>query len=391
MEADRIAAISDCPPEPKPGDRVIELGGKTVMPGMHTCHFHASYDGYTLEIFPIGIDMPPGVLILRAANVVRSALMTGFTSIVGAGGGDDIDAQLVMAIEAGIIEGPRIMPCSRDFGTRGGYIDLSKWWWKLGNVGVSRLLSGPEEFRDAAREEIKRGARIIKLYVTGGHGNVNTTTTEFSQEELEAVVGAVHERGHLVRAHCAWKREILQCIEAGVDVIDHGDELDGEVIDAMVEAGTFLVPSALFLEKLLQIEELRVPGTEEMIATTERELENLKTWLPRAQAAGVKLLLGDDYGTAPLPHGDYTEEMEFYVKQFGISSFEVIQWATVNGAALEGTSDELGTLAEGKLADLLVVDGDPSVDIAVLRNPDNLLMIMKDGKPVKDELRGDCT
>ncbi len=159
----------------------------------------------------------------------------------------------------------------------------------------------------------------------------------------------------------------------------------------MVEAGAFLVPSALFLEKLLQVEELRVPGTEEMIATTERELENLKTWLPRAQAAGVKLLLGDDYGTAPLPHGDYSEEMEFYVKQFGISSFEVIQWATVNGAALSGTTDELGTLAEGKLADLLVVDGDPSVDIAVLRNPDNLLMIMKDGKPVKDELRGDCT
>ena len=389
VEADRIAEISDAPPEPRPGDRVIELAGKTVMPGLHTCHFHASYEGYTLEIFPIGIDMPPGVLILRAANAVRSALMAGFTSIVGAGGGDDIDAQLAMAIEAGIIDGPRITPCSRDLGTRSGYIDLSKWWWKLGNVGASRLLSGPEEFRDAARDEIKHGAEIIKLYVTGGHGNINTATTEFSREELEAVVKAVHERGRLVRAHCAWKSEILSCIEVGVDVIDHGDALDEEVIDAMVEAGTFMVPSALFLEKLLGIEELRVPGSEELIATTERELENLKTWVPRAQAAGVKLLLGDDYGTAPLPHGNYSEEMELYVKHFGISPLEVIQWATVNGAELRGTEDELGTLSEGKLADLIVVDGDPSVDIAVLQDPDCLLMIMKGGEPVKDELRSD--
>ncbi|MCP4006023.1 MAG: amidohydrolase family protein [bacterium] len=386
VEDDRITSVGDDAVKPGPGDRLVELNGDTLMPGMHTCHYHASYQDYGLDIFPIGIDQPGGVLLLRSANAVRSALMTGFTSIVGAGGGDDIDAQLVIAIEEGIIPGPRILPCSRDFGTRGGYIDLSNWWWKLGNTGASLLLSGPDEFRDGARNEMKRGAQMIKMYVTGGHGNTKTATSEYSRDELEAVVRTVHERGRLVRAHCAWKSEMLQCIELGVDVIDHGDEIDDEVIAAMVEAGTFLVPSALFLEKLLGIEELRVPGTEELIETTERELENLKKWVPRAQKAGVRLLLGDDYGAAPLPHGNYTEEMEFYVKHFGISPLEIIRWATVNGAELEGVTDELGTVEEGKLADLLVVNGDPSVDISVLRDPQNLRMIMKGGELVKDEL-----
>lgn len=385
VDGNRVAEVSEDEVPVRSEDRVLDLRGATLMPGLHTCHYHASYHGYTLEVFPIGIDQPPGVLILRAARAVRSALLSGFTSVVGAGGGDDIDAQLRQAIDEGIIQGPRLLPCSRDFGTRGGYIDCSSWWWKLGNVGASLLCSGPEEFRSAARDEMKRGAEIVKLYVTGGHGNLRTATSEFSRDELEAVVRTVHERGNRVRAHCAWKREILQCIELGVDVIDHGDEIDDEVIEAMVEAGTFLVPSSLFLDRLLAMDELRVPGNEEMISRTERELENLQTWVPRAQEAGVRMLLGDDYGTAPLPHGNYTEELEFYVKRFGIAPLDVVRWATVNGAALGG-GDELGAIEAGRLADLLVVDGDPSIDIGLLRDSGNLRAIMKDGEFVKDDL-----
>ncbi len=387
VEGERIASVTDGHgPPPGPDDRVINLAGRTLMPGMHSCHFHASYDRYSLEIFPLGIDKPPGYLILRAANAVRSALMSGFTSIVGAGGGDDIDAQLKLAIEDGLIIGPRITAGSRDFGTRSGYIDLENWWWRLGNVGASRLLSGPEEFRAAARDEIKRGAEMIKLYVTGGHGNLNTGTSEFSRDELEAVVRTVHERGKKVRAHCAWKRQIMECIEVGVDVIDHGDEMDTECIAAMVRAGTVLVPSVLFLEKLLELEELRVPGNEELIAVTERERRNMLKQVPEAHAAGVKIVLGDDYGTLLLPHGTYAEELEFYVKSVGISALDVIKWATVNGAELAGMKDDLGTVEEGKLADLLVVDGDPSIDIGILQDTSKLLAIMKGGEFVKNEL-----
>jgi imidazolonepropionase-like amidohydrolase len=312
--------------------------------------------------------------------------MAGFTSIVGAGGGDDIDAQLKMAIEDGLIEGPRIMAGSRDFTTRSGYVDLANWWWRLGNVGAALVRNGPEAFREAARDEIGRGAEIIKLYVTGGHGNVNTAVREFSRDELEAIVRTVHERRRKVRAHCAWKPAILECIELGVDVIDHGDEIDAECIDKMVAAGTVLVPSALFLERLLGLEELRTPETEALVETAERELANLSERVPEANKAGVKIVLGDDYGTILLPHGTYADELAFYVKRFGIPPLDVIRWATVHGADLMGMGEELGTVEAGKLADLLVVDGDPSIDISVLTDAANLKAILKGGDFVKDEL-----
>lgn len=387
LEGDRIARVTtDETFETGPGDRVIDLAGKTLMPGMFSCHFHASYADYTLEIFPLGIDKPPGYLTLRAAKAVRSALMAGFTSIVGAGGGDDIDVQLKMAIEDGVIEGPRIMAGSRDFTTRGGYVDLANWWWRLGNVGAALVRNGPEAFRVAARDEIGRGAEIIKLYATGGHGNVNTAVREFSRDELEAIVRTVHERKRKVRAHCAWRPTILECIELGVDVIDHGDEIDAECIDKMVTAGTVFVPSALYLDRLLGLEELRTPETQALVDTAERDLANLVERVPEANKAGVKIVLGDDYGTILLPHGTYADELTFYVKHFGIAPLDVIRWATVHGADLMGMGEELGTVEAGKLADLLVVDGDPSIDITVLTDAANLKAIVKGGNFVKDEL-----
>jgi len=236
-------------------------------------------------------------------------------------------------------------------------------------------------------EEIKQGARILKLFVTGGHGNVHAGTNEFSREELAAVVETAHARGVLVRAHCAWKREMLECIELGVDVIDHGDEIDAEVIDAMAEAGTFFDPSILYLEKLLAFEPLQhAPGFAPARDATQRELENLQRWLPEAQAAGVRIVLGDDYGAVFLPHGTYAEEIEFYVKRMGLAPLDVLRWATRNGAALMGREHELGAVEAGKLADLLVVDGDPSVDVSVLGDEARLLGILKGGAFVKDAL-----
>ena len=388
VEGERIAWIgADRDAATRPGDRVIPLSGRTLLPGMASCHFHATFDGATFDLFPFGLDQPPGVLMLRAARNAKLALDAGFTLLVGAGGGNEIDAQLALGIEQGLVVGPRLLPCGRNLGTTSGYIDLEPWWYELGNTGACRMADGPDGFRQAVRDEIRRGARMIKLFVTGGHGNVRAGTREFAREELAAVVETAHARGVKVRAHCAWKREILECVNLGVDVIDHGDFLDAECIEAMAEAGTFLAPSVLYLEKLLAFEPLRqAPGFAPARAETEREFANLQRWLPEANAAGVRIVLGDDYGTILLPHGSCAEELEFYVKRMGFAPLDVLRWATAHGAALAGREAELGTLEAGKLADLLVVDGDPSVDIALLADPKRLLAIVKGGAFVKDAL-----
>ena len=185
-----------------------------------------------------------------------------------------------------------------------------------------------------------------------------------------------------MRAHCAWKAAILECARLGVDVIDHGDEIDAECIEAMAEAGTFLDPSALYLEKLLAFEPLKqAPGFAPARASTQRELENLQRWLPEAEAAGVRIVLGDDYGTILMPHGTYAEELEFYVKRMGFTPLAVLRWATRHGAALAGREHELGAVETGCIADLLVVDGDPTRDLAPLLAPERgLLAVMKGGR-----------
>jgi imidazolonepropionase-like amidohydrolase len=390
VDGERIAQVApDAAVATRPDDRIVALDGRTLLPGLSSCHFHGSFENATLDLFPLGMDQPAGVLMLRLAKNARLALQSGFTTLVGAGGGDDLDAQLVMAIEQGIVEGPRLLPCSRNLGTTSGYIDLEPWWYRMQNTGACRLADGADGFRQVVREEMKRGARMIKLFVTGGHGNLRKGTREFSREELAAVVETAHERGALVRAHAAWKPQILECVAAGVDVIDHGDEIDAQCIDAMAEAGTYFDPSVLYLEKLLAYAPLQgVAAFEPVRAATERELENLARWVPEAAKAGVRIVLGDDYGTVLMAHGTYAEEIESYVKRLGVPPLDVLRWATRNGAALSGRGDEIGLVEAGRLADLVVVDGDPSVDPSVLCDPRRILAVTKGGAFAKDALAG---
>jgi imidazolonepropionase-like amidohydrolase len=181
------------------------------------------------------------------------------------------------------------------------------------------------------------------------------------------------------------KRGIVAALDAGLDLIDHCDQMDDECIERLVKQGTFVTPSLYF--PYLMVEEKRRGGKaayldEEM----ERGLEYPYTMLPKAHAAGVKLFIGDDFGVGPLPHGDYAKELEAYVKGAGIPALDVIGWATRNGAEMLGMKDDLGTIEAGKLADLLVVNGDPVKDITVLQDRANLDVIMKDGTLVECKL-----
>jgi imidazolonepropionase-like amidohydrolase len=370
-----------------PQDRVVDLQGRTLMPAMVSSHFHATYHELGSKSAPFGLEEPPALQAVRAAHHLELLLQCGFTGAVSAGAPFAIDPSMKAAIAEGLFPGPRLMAGSRDVSTTGHAGDKSfPWYWDLGARGAINRSDGPNEFRRAVREEVKQGAEIIKLFVTGGHGTVAPSEqTEMSEEELSAAIEAAHQRGVLVRGHIANRDALHMALAAGIDVVDHGDGLDEAGIERMVAAGTFLVPSQLFPARFAEMMGGAGAGlgfTASMAADIERAL----AILPAANEAGVKLLCGDDYGAIGLPHGRYADELAFYVKEAGIPPLDVLRWATAHGFELMGRAHELGWVREGYLADLLVVDGDPVSDIGVLQDRERLVAVMKGGALVTDRL-----
>jgi imidazolonepropionase-like amidohydrolase len=384
IEGDRIASVGDAPPaDLTAADRVVDLGGRTVMPGMITCHYHSTYRELGAVPAPYGLEHAPAYQVLIAAENLRTALECGFTGAVGAGCSNDIDASMKRAIDDGLIPGPRFVPSGHELSTTGHANDGNPWYWDLREWGAARCCDGPDEFRFAVRDEIKRGVEMVKLFVTGGHGvRAPKARMEMTREELDAVVSAAHARDARVRGHIVNKEAILTAIDVGVDVIDHADEMDDECIEAMVGAGSFVAPSCYFPTALLE----KMGGGLGFAASMREDLDRTLEVLPKANAAGVKLVLGDDYGAVGFPHGQYANELEVYVRDAGLAPLDVLRWATVHGAELMGRGHELGRVAAGYLADLLVVAGDPSRDITVLQDRDNLVAILKGGQLFKDAL-----
>jgi len=386
ISGERIEAVIDAgSPEPTPrdGDRRVDLAGRTVMPGMVLGHYHASYKDLGIVPTPFGLEAPAALQALRAARHFRLTLDCGFTGVIGAGAPYRIDPAMKRAIAEGTAVGPRIMACGRDVSTTGHCNDRSyPSHWGIRSTEGMRVADGPDEFRKAIREEIKDGVEIIKLFATGGHGvNVPASEWHVSRDEMIMAVRTADERGAKIRAHIGNGEAALFAIENGVHIIDHGDGFDDACVEAAVKHGAFLAPSLHFPKVMMQVA-AGTPYADEMI----EPFAAMAAILARADAAGVGILLGDDYGAHGFPHGIYARELPLYVEAAGVSPLTVIRWATVSGAAAMGLKDQCGRVAPGMLADLLVVDGDPSHDISVLCDQTNLLAIYKGGAAHKDSL-----
>jgi imidazolonepropionase-like amidohydrolase len=381
VEGDRIKRVApDAELENEVVDECRDLNGATLMPGMTQGHWHGSYDG-------IDFTPPPGYLMLVAQRHAQMALERGYTSVIGAAVGDALDAQLKWAIEDGILTGPRIMACGRWLITTGDCNDdPAFWWWGINSMGAQRICDGPIEFRKGVRQEIKEGAEVIKIFADGGHALLyGKGHNSMTRDELDAVVEAAHDRCKKVRSHVDTKEGVLMSIEAGVDLLDHADEMDEECIDAIVKAGTYVCPSMYFPKAV--IDRLREDGdgkeNSPMGIAIQQDLETMSKVLPYAAKVGAKFMIGDDWGTVMTPHGDYNKELELYV-DVGVPALDVIRWATKYGPEFMGMGDELGSIEEGKLADMIVVNGDPSQDIRVLGPVDNIRLVMKGGDILKD-------
>jgi imidazolonepropionase-like amidohydrolase len=379
IDGDRIVSAGPGASAQPPGDaQVVDLGGRTLMPGMYSCHFHSTYyELGSLPNVPYGSEYPPSYQALLSARNLRTALEQGYTGVVGAGGSNEIEPGVARAIDDGIIPGPRFIPASRELSTTGHANDGVPWYWHMPPPGAVRLCDGADEFRKAVRDEVKHGAGIIKLYITGGHGVMAPKSQiELTRDEAAAAIEAAHQRGVLIRAHLVNKPAIMMALELGIDIVDHCDEMDDEVIAALVETGAFVVPSLHFPKHFLKVMGSGLGFAADAIKA---DLEYMYAALPKAQAAGVKFVLGDDYGAVGFAHGMYGGEFGLYANEAGISPLDLISWATRNGADLMKRGHELGTVEAGKLADLLVVDGDPSQDITVLADPANIRTVIKGG------------
>ena len=382
----RIVSAGPSGREPAdPEAQTVELGGRTLMPGMYSCHFHSTYHELgSAPNTPYGNEYPPSYQALIAAKNLRTALEQGYTGVVGAGGSNEVEPGVARAIKDGLIPGPRFLPSSRELSTTGHSNDGVPWHWGMGDPGAVRICDGAEQFRFAVRDEIKKGAQIIKLFVTGGHGTTAPKgRIELTREELAAAIDAAHQRETLIRAHLVNKPAIMMALELGIDIVDHCDEMDDEVISALVETGAFVVPSLHFPKHFV---ETMGSGLGFAADAIKADLEAMYAVLPKAQAAGVRFVLGDDYGAIGFPHGMYGGEFGLYVNQAGISPLDVITWATRNGAELMGRGADLGTVTPGKLADLLIVDGDPVADITVLGDPARITAVLKGGALVHGAL-----
>lgn len=394
LDGNRIASVTERP-EPGSGE-TVDIDGMTLMPGLISCHLHPDFFRFSLAQGMAGErpgkELPPGVMMAIGVRTCRVLLESGFTGYIGAGCAHDIDAQLKMAIADDIIPGPRIRACGHHIGTTADLNDSPKWWKVYETPGIDLFADGPAELRKLVREEIRRGVETIKIFASSGRGYEGRATRNIARDEMTAIVNAAHERGARVRAHVIDKAMIMECIEVGVDLIDHGDEVDEECIEAMVKAGTFWVPSLTYPKILLEL------GWDDAEGTMQAQYDNARRMLPLAQKAGVRILVGDDYSGVfretleddPLDHqvGCYGREFAFYGAFDGVSPADVLSWGTGNaGELLVDAPAKVGVIEPGALADLIVVDGDPLMDLTLLSRPEQALKaVIRDGAFVIDRL-----
>jgi len=356
-----------------PGAEVIDVAGKFVMPGMTETHAHLSF----ADASPFAIGATPveeaTITAVRNAAVM---LECGFTSAISFGSTYKIDVALRDAINAGRIKGPRLLAAGRDLGATASNVD--------GNGGLSQIADGPWALRRAVREQRKARVDIVKIFIDGEAINPVNPPGElsFCDEEVAAVVDEAHRRKLRVACHARSAAAVKQAVRAGVDYIGHANYLDDEAVALLAEhrERVFVGPAIAWeIQYVAQCERLGVSKATVRMQGYEAEIDATVATVAKLRAAGVRLVVGGDYGISIAPHGTYAKDLEYFVEVFGMSNAEALLCATRNGGLAFDARGGQGMLAPGSLADLLIVDGDPLADIRVLQDRAKLT-VMKDGQ-----------
>ena len=354
-----------------------DLSGKFVMAGMTETHAHLSFAD--ASPFAIGETLVEEATLTAVRNA-RLMLGSGFTSAVSFGSTYKIDVALRDAISQGSVIGPRLLAAGRDLGATASNVDSGG--------GLSQIADGPWALRKAVREQRKIGVDVVKIFIDGEAINKQNPPGElsFTDEEVSAAVAEAHRRGMRVACHARSAAAVKQAVRAEVDFIGHANYLDLEAVDMLHEkkdsifVGPAIAWEVSYLEKCESIGVTR----ETVIAQGyQKEIDATIETVAKLREAGIKLVVGGDYGISIAPHGTYAKDLEYFVDLFGMSNAEAILCATKNGGLAFDPYGSVGTIEEGSLADLVIVDGDPLNDIRVLQDHSKL-QIMKNGLLYQD-------
>jgi imidazolonepropionase-like amidohydrolase len=376
VQSDKIVGLARTSDTPaKPGDRVVDLAQYTLLPGMIDVHTHltmtTNFDPY------YELAMTPAKEAIIGVENAKTTLEAGFTTVRNVGAGGWTDVALRDEINAGHVPGPHMQVSGPPLGITGGHMDenLLPEQYHVQGEGVA---DGIAAVQHMVRNNIKYGSDLIKIGASGGvlSKGDDPQASQYTLEEMQAIVADAHRLGRKVAAHAHGSQAILWASEAGVDSIEHGSYINDEDIAMMKKMGTYLVPTAYLVDWQRQYGHLPAFYQQKMIDVGSAMKANHK----RAIAAGVKVALGTD--AAVYPHGLNAHELDVYVNQYGMTPLAALQTTTLNAADLMGWTDKVGSLEPGKWADVIAVSGDPLKDIRIL---ENVSFVMKGGVIYKDE------
>lgn len=376
VQGEKVIAVSPTANTPaQAGDREIDLRGMTVLPGLIDVHVHlmdaTDFDPY------FELSMTPGKAAIIGVENAKTTLEAGFTTVRNVGADDFTDVALRDEINEGHIPGPHMQVSGPPLGITGGHMDenLLPYQYHVTGEGVA---DGIAAVQHMVRQNIKYGADLIKIGASGGvlSKGDDPQASQYTREEMVAIVNDAHRLGRKVAAHAHGAQAILWATEAGVDSIEHGSYIDEAGIQAMKAHGTYLVPTSYLYDWYKQNGHLPALYEQKMKDTTAVARANHK----KAIAEGVKVAMGPD--AAVYPHGLNARELAVYVDDYGMTPLQALQTATLNAADLMGWTAKVGSLEPGKWADVIAVKGDPLKDIRTLQHVD---FVMKGGVIYKDD------
>ncbi len=360
--------------------RRIDAKNGSIIPGLVEAHFHATYFNIR-SLEDLDIKYPVEYVSMLASVNCRLALECGYTAARSGGCLFNVDVWLKKAIDNDLIPGPRLSPSGREICSAGGLMDWNPEFRKIGMEGLVFIINGAEDARKAVRALVKDGIEWVKTYPTGDAAapDVNDHHTLcMTFEEMDAVVQTAHNHGMKVTGHCRATEGIKNALRAGYDTLEHGTFIDDEALEMILARDAPVIP-ALYFEKASVDHGPEFGLPQRVIDGHQETLDGGSESALRILRAGGRIGMGGDYGFGWNPHGDYAKELTYFTKEVGFTPLETLMCATKTGAEIMGMGDQIGTLEAGKLADVLVVEGDVLADIAILEDRKNLQAVIQGG------------